>query len=241
MSMFNYFHQIHWPIFSSASYTLEHLIWLISLCLWWINHWIRYKQAMFSLTQGALNLKLFLRLLYQSLCLFDSQWNFLCAVLIFIDLHFQITDFMLQIGSSLILPYHLTFFLLSTVSSTFLPFFSDFSSVFSYLSIILVCLMACVLITGGFFTMYPVSLCLLSISPLKGHESHLPCIFSFAIYIFNSGSLHFGQRIYLSINLSKTFLRSSSVKLPWIIYEVFVLAVLFDFVSDDFSVVCDAF
>jgi len=82
------------------------------------------------------------------------------------------------------------FFLLSEVSSTFLPFFSDFSSVFSYLSIILVCLMACVLITGGFFTIYPVSLCLLSISPLKGQESHFPCIFSFAMYIFNSGSLH---------------------------------------------------
>lgn len=47
--------------------------------------------------------------------------------------------------------------------------------------------------------------------------------------------------MYLSINLSRVLSKSSSVKLPWMIYEVFVLAVLLDLVSEAFSVVCEAF
>ncbi len=91
--------------------------------------------------------------------------------------------------------------------SFFTPFFawwwsfvySTFYSFFYFLPV------AIINATGGFFSIYAVSLCLLSNSPVNGHESHLPVITLFTTIICIYGNLHLGQHIYFYINLSKHF------------------------------------
>lgn len=111
-------------------------------------------------------------------------------------------------------------------SSSFLVFFvcwcasfaySTFSYFFSFLPV------AMFLGAGGFFSMYAVSLCLLSNYPVNGQESHLPVIMLLMTIMCISGSLHLGQQIYFSINLSKTFNISPSVNYPLIMQFVLFL------------------
>lgn len=76
---------------------------------------------------------------------------------------------------------------------------------------------------GGVLRMQAVSLCLLSRTPVKGQESHLPVITLSTTSMCISGSLHLGQQIYFSMNLSKHFNISLSLNSPLMIQLVLFL------------------
>lgn len=89
--------------------------------------------------------------------------------------------------------------------------------------------------TGGVFNIQAVSLCLLSRTPINGQESHLPVIILSTTNMCISGSLHFGQQMYFSINLSKHFNISASLNQPLIMQLVLFLPPAY------LKVVCEAF